>query len=66
MSQQHLFDGFIRQKNCSCCRRRLHPDRSRQYRTREAGLCWKCLREFESSSAWSVEKFLAGKRINAN
>lgn len=59
--QQELFDGFVRLRQCRCCRRKLHTDPENRYRTREVGLCFRCLRDFERSHAWSVETFLRSK-----
>lgn len=59
MSKQlDLFDGFLRLRNCRKCDRKLHHDQKNQYRTREAGLCYACLREFEASPHWTIEQFL--------
>lgn len=58
-TQKELFDGFVRLRQCRCCRRRLHPDPDNNYRTREAGLCYQCLGLFERSSFWDVEQFVA-------
>ena len=56
--QRQLFDGFIRQTHCQRCNRPLHADQRRRYRTREAGLCFTCLRDFESSNVWNVQTFI--------
>lgn len=56
--QLEFFDPFIRQSRCRCCQRKLHPDQKRRYRTRIAGLCFVCLREFEKFDGWSIEEFL--------
>ena len=55
--QQELFDGFVRLRQCRRCRRKLHPDPHNRYRTREAGLCFRCLNEFEKSLV-SIDSFL--------
>lgn len=57
--QKELFDGFVRLRQCRCCRRNLHPDPANNYRTREAGLCFRCLTAFERSAHWSIESFLS-------
>lgn len=59
--QKELFDGFVRLRQCRCCRRMLHPDPQNNYRTREAGLCFRCLGSFERSSFWDVEQFLVNR-----
>ena len=56
--QEELFDGFVRQRRCLCCHRRLHADPANRYRTRLMGLCFECLRDFERAGTWSVERFL--------
>ncbi len=56
--QKELFDGFVRLRNCLKCDRKLHIDRKARYATREAGLCYACLREFEVSPFWTVDKFI--------
>lgn len=56
--QQQLFDGYLRLKQCRRCRRRLQVDPNNRYRTREAGLCFHCLRAFERSPFWTVERFI--------
>lgn len=63
--QKELFDGFLRLRNCRKCDRKLHTDHQNLYATREAGLCYACLREFEVSPFWTVDKFIEeSKRIN--
>lgn len=63
--QKELFDGFLRLRNCRKCERKLHIDRKAKYATREAGLCYACLREFEVSPFWTVDKFIEeSKRTN--
>lgn len=57
-TQKELFDGFVRLRQCRCCRRSLHPDPANNYRTREAGLCYQCLAKFEKSNSWDVENFV--------
>lgn len=56
--QKELFDGFLRLRNCRKCDRKLHTDHRNLYATREAGLCYACLREFEVSPFWTVDKFI--------
>lgn len=56
--QKDLFDGFLRLKQCRRCRRNLHPDPSHLYRTRDSGLCFRCLDAFERSDHWSIDSFL--------
>ena len=58
MSRGELFDGFLRQRTCRRCRRKLHSDKQRRYRTREAALCFRCLQEFERSPFWSFDTFI--------
>lgn len=60
MQQQELFDGFVRLRKCRKCSARLHPDPHNRYRTREAGLCFRCLNEFEKSLV-SIDTFLKRK-----
>ena len=65
--QKELFDGFLRLRNCRNCRkcdRKLHTDHRNLYATREAGLCYACLREFEVSSHWTVDKFIEESKMN--
>lgn len=56
--QKELFDAGLRHKVCRRCRRKLHPDQRRQYRTRVAGLCWHCLAQYERFAGWSLERFI--------
>jgi recombinational DNA repair protein (RecF pathway) len=56
--QQELFDGFVRLRECLKCKRKMHSDPNNRYRTREAGLCFTCLREFDASDHWTVASFL--------
>lgn len=62
--QQELFDGFVRLRHCRRCNRKLHLDPQNRYRTREAGLCYACLREFEVSPFWTVDKFIEESKKN--
>ena len=57
-SEQELADAFTRVRKCRKCKRKLHVDRQEQYKTRVAGLCYACMREFETSNHWSIETFL--------
>jgi hypothetical protein len=59
--QKELFDGFVRLRQCRCCRRKLHPDPQNHYRTRQAGLCFKCLANFEKSNSWNIENFVCSE-----
>lgn len=59
MSQGELFDGFVRLRNCRKCKRKLHVDPKNNYQTREAGLCFACLRDFNASGHWTVDTFCA-------
>lgn len=56
--QLELFDAGIRHHVCLRCRRTLHTDRKRLYRTRVAGLCFVCLAAFERWPGWSLERFI--------
>ena len=56
--ERELFDGFLRQRRCQCCRRNLHPDKSNRYRTRLVGLCFKCLALFNKSRQWTIQGFI--------
>lgn len=56
--QGELFNGFIRQRYCRKCGRKLHTDKGQKYQTRHAGLCFACIRIFEESGHWTVESFL--------
>lgn len=58
MNQGELFNGFIRQRHCRKCGRKLHTDKGQNYQTRHAGLCFACIRIFEESGHWTVESFL--------
>lgn len=62
--QRVLFDGFLRRGKCQKCGRQLHADRRRLYRTREAGLCFRCLREYERADGWSVERFCSEVEVS--
>lgn len=62
--QKELFDGFLRLRNCRKCDRKLHTDHQNLYATREAGLCYACLREFEVSPFWTVDKFIEESKLN--
>lgn len=59
MSQKELFDAFLRLKHCRKCRRRLHTDTQRRYATRPAGLCYRCLRQFNAAATWQVDLFVS-------
>jgi len=58
MNQGELFDGFVRLRHCRKCKRKLHVDPKNNYQTREAGLCFACLREFNASGHWTVDNFI--------
>lgn len=55
--QGELFDGFVRLRKCRKCKRKLHVDPNNNYQTREAGLCFACLRDFNASGHWTVDRF---------
>jgi hypothetical protein len=61
-TQKELFDGFVRLRQCRCCRRQLHPDPENHYRTREAGLCYRCLALFVRSDFYVVENFIEAQK----
>lgn len=64
--QRELFDGFVRLRQCRKCRRKLHPDPHNRYRTRQVGLCFRCLPEFERSVFFSIENFLHGIKLHVS
>jgi hypothetical protein len=55
--QRELFDAFLKHSRCRRCSRKLHPDRMQRFQTRQAGLCFSCLREFNRSLV-SLESFV--------
>jgi hypothetical protein len=59
--QAELFDAGLRHSRCLRCRRKLHSDKRRMYRTRLAGLCYECLKSFEAARTWQLELFLQGE-----
>ncbi|MCA9013277.1 MAG: hypothetical protein KDB01_26190 [Planctomycetaceae bacterium] len=62
--QRELFDAGLRHHRCRRCRRKLHVDKHRQYRTRLAGLCWKCLLQFEKFNGWDVDAFCGKESVD--
>ncbi len=60
--QKELFDGFLRLRKCRKCQRKLHVDPNDNYKTRLAGLCYACVREFEKSPHWDVDKFIESEK----
>ncbi len=53
-----LYDACSRFRRCRKCDRRLHADHTERFKTRVNGLCYACLREFEVSPFWTVDKFI--------
>lgn len=59
IQQKELFDGFVRHTECRRCGRTLHSDKRRQYRTRVAGLCFRCLADFNAANTYDVDRFIS-------
>lgn len=57
-SEQEQYAACSRFKKCRKCKRRLHADHKERFETRVAGLCYACVRDFEKSPHWDVDKFI--------
>ncbi len=60
-SEEEILDARTRMKKCLRCRRRLHADVQERFSTRNFGLCYRCIREFEQSSHWNIDTFVNGE-----
>lgn len=60
-SEEEIFDARTRMKKCLRCRRRLPADVQERFATRNFGLCYRCIREFERSPQWNIDAFINGE-----
>lgn len=64
-SEQEQYAACSRFKKCRKCKRRLHADHKERFETRVAGLCYACVRDFEKSSHWDIDRFLGVANVAA-
>lgn len=57
-NELELYDACSRFRKCRKCKRRLHADHKERFKTRVAGLCFQCLREFNESEHWTVDAYI--------